>query len=416
MMLFERDIWNEIWVTLTRNKLRTALTAFGVSWGLFMLMIMLGASNGLENGVSREFAGRVSNSVVLWSQSTSIAYEGFQKGRRVEMNNDDAEAIQKQVESVDVVSPGLQLGGWRGANNVTFDGLSGAFEINGYYPNALKIKLLQIPLGRFINNRDIEEKTKVCVVGKIVRDQLFKGANPIGEYINIQGVNFRVVGQFNSGRSGDDAEDEDRSIYIPFSTFQHVFNQGDKIGWLVLTSKAGYPASKAEADVKKLLMKRHHIHPEDVRAFGSWNLEQNMQRTMRIFVGIEALSWFVGVLTLIAGIIGISNIMLVIIKERTREIGIQRALGSTPIRIVSQVVLESLTLTAISGIIGFLAGVYTIELAGKFIAHDFFTDPEINLNIALTALTILIISGALAGVIPASRALRIKPIEALRTE
>lgn len=415
--MFDRDRWEEIWATLSRNKLRTILTAFGVSWGILMLLIMLGAGNGLQSGVQREFSGMVSNSIFMWSQGTSMPYKGYRKGRWYSFNNGDTKALKSQIEEIDLISPGLQLGGWRGANNVSRNNKIGAFEINGYYPVAQEVKIMRVPQGRFINDKDIEEKRKICIIGDIVKDVLFeKGEDVLGKYIKIQGIYFKVVGQFKSARSGDDAENEDRSIYIPFTTFQHVFNKGDKVGWYVMTSKKGIPAAVLDQKARTLLKARHSIHPKDERAIGGWNLEEEMQKFNNIFKGINILSWTVGVLTLLAGIIGVSNIMLVIIKERTQEIGIRRALGATPLNIITQIILESILLTTLAGVSGFMVGIGLLENLGVLIQHQYFTNPEVDFNVAVTALTILVCSGAFAGIIPATRAVSIKPIDALRTE
>lgn len=415
--MFDRDRWEEIYATLTSNKTRTFLTAFGVSWGILMLMIMLGAGNGLQKGAKSEFSGMASNSIFMWSQSTSYAYKGYKKGRRISFNNEDTQALKDNLEEIDLISPGLQLGGWRGANNVSRKEKIGAFEINGYSPVAQEVKMMRVPKGRFINDRDMDEQRKVCVIGKSVADVLFeKDEEPIGDYIKIQGVYFKVVGQFKSSRKGDEAEDEDRSVYIPFTTFQQVFNQGDKVGWFVMTSKAGIPASVLDEKARALLKKRHHVHPDDIRAIGGWNLEEEIKKFDVIFTGINILSWTVGTLTLLAGIIGVSNIMLVIIKERTQEIGIRRALGATPLSVITQIIMESVTLTTMAGSTGLLIGILLLENLGSLVQHQYFREPEVDANTALGALIILIVFGVLAGIIPAMRAISIKPIDALRTE
>jgi putative ABC transport system permease protein len=414
--MFDQDRWNEIYQTLSKNKLRTALTAFGVTWGILMLIIMLGASNGLRRGVAREFEGRIENSVFMWSNTTTMAYKGFKKGRYFRLNNDDTEALLEQVPEIDLLSPGLQLGGWRGANNVTYKDKVGAFEINGYYPEAQQIKLMSVPLGRFINEQDIKEARKICVLGAITREQLFGDQNPLGEYVTIQGVNFQVVGQFKSAQKGEDAEEEDQSLYVPFTTSQKAFNQGDDVHWYAMTSKKGIPASVVEEKAKNLLKKRHTVHPDDIRDIGSWNMEEEVMKFNRIFDGITALSWFVGILTLLAGIIGISNIMVIIIKERTKEIGIRRAIGAAPSSIMVQIMLESVALTTIAGIMGIIGGVWLLELAGPNIQHDFFNDPSVDFKIMMLAFFVLILSGLIAGIIPSLRATRIKPIDALRSE
>ena len=413
--MFDLDRWAEIYQTLSKNKLRSALTAFGVVWGIIMLIIMLGAGNGLQNGVSRDFEGRVANSVFMWSQSTSIPYKGFKKGRYIRLNNDDTEAL-RDIPQLDLLSPGLQLGGWRGANNVSYKSRTGAFEINGFAPEVRFIKLLKMRDGRFLNDRDMGEERKVCVIGKITQDVLFQDEDPLGKYVKINGVYFQVVGTFSSGLNGDNSEDENRSIYLPFKTFQKAFNQGNSVHWYVMTSKKGIPVSVVEDAAKVMLKKRHTVHPDDPRAIGGWNMEKEVQKFNMIFNGIKALSWFVGVLTLLAGVIGISNIMLIIIRERTQEIGIRRALGATPVSIVTQIILESMILTTMSGVVGIILGVWLLEGLAPLIHHDYFENPEVQFSVVLKAFGILLFAGVLAGIIPSLRAVKIKPIEALRTE
>ncbi|MGB0391912.1 MAG: ABC transporter permease [Salibacteraceae bacterium] len=413
--MFDIDRWAEIYQTLSKNKLRSALTAFGVIWGIIMLIVMLGAGSGLQNGVESDFSGRVANSVFMWSNTTSIPYKGFKKNRWFSLTNDDTRALE-DLPGLDLISPGLQLGGWRGANNVTYKNRTGAFEINGFAPDVQYIKLLKMQTGRFLNDRDLSEFRKVCVIGKITTSVLFPDEDPIGKYIQISGVYFQVVGTFHSGLNGDNAEDEDRSIYIPFTTFQKAFNQGNSVHWFTLTSKNGVDINDLEADAKMLLKKRHDVHPDDPRAIGAWNMSKEVEKFNMIFTGIKALSWFVGTLTLLAGVIGISNIMLIIIRERTQEIGVRRALGATPVSIVIQIVLESMILTTFSGILGIIFGVWLLEFLGPYIQHDYFSNPEVQFSTVFTAFGILIISGVLAGIIPSLRAVNIKPIEALRTE
>ena len=413
--MFDLDRWKEIYQTLSKNKLRSALTAFGVIWGIIMLIVMLAAGSGLQNGVSRDFSGRVANSVFMWSNTTSMAYKGFKKNRWFALTNDDTEAL-KEIPELDLLSPGLQLGGWRGANNVTYKSRTGAFEVNGFQPSVQYIKLLKMTSGRFINDRDLQEERKICVIGKITKNVLFPNEDPLGKYIKVSGVYFQVVGTFQSSLNGDDSEDEDRSIYIPFNTFQKAFNQGNRVHWFVMTSKKGIKASVVEEKAKTILKARHAVHPDDPRAIGGWNLEKQMDKFNVIFTGIQALSWFVGTLTLLAGVIGISNIMLIIIRERTQEIGIRRAIGATPVNVVLQIILESMILTTLSGIIGIIIGVWLIEIVGPYIQHDYFSNPEVKFEVVVKAFAILSLSGILAGIIPSVRAVQIKPIDALRTE
>ena len=417
MVIFNRDIWEEVYQTLSRNKLRTALTAFGVGWGVFMLLIMLGAGNGLEKGVSSEFSGMATNSIFVRSRPTTMPYEGFSKGRWIFFDNSDTEAMKSEIPEIEYVSPGLQLGGWRGANNVKRKDKIGAFEINGYLPNVAKIKLLQMKEGRFLNEIDNKEKRKVVVIGERVKEVLYASDEEVvGSYIQALGINFKVIGSFKSSKSGNSGDAENQSIYIPFSTFQKVFNMGDRVQWYVITSQDNIPASFVDAKVKNLLKLRHKVHPEDPGGVGSFNLEEEFNKVNAVFLGIKGLSWFVGIFTLLAGVIGISNIMLVIIKERSKEIGIRRSIGAKPIHIINQILLEAVVLTVFSGAAGLMLSVVILELLGPVIKDDAFRNPGVDVNIAQTAVFILLISGLLAGLIPAYRAVKIRPVDALRTE
>jgi len=407
----------EIFEVLSRNKLRTFFTAFGVGWGILMLVVMLGAGKGLENGVQRQFGGMAANSIFMWSRPTSLPYKGFKEGRYFNFNNDDTKALLNNIPEIEYLSPGLQLGGWRGDNNVKRGDKIGAFEINGFTPDAQYVKLLKIPEGRFINDTDIEYKRKICLIGKRVKEVLFDPSeDPIGEYIAVQGVHFKIVGLFESSRYGDQATNENQSIYIPFSTFQSAFNAGNRVYWYVITAYPDVSAALVEDKAKKLLKERHSVHPDDPRGIGGFNAAKEFGKVNNVFIGIQFLSWFVGVLTLFAGVIGISNIMLVIIKERTKEIGIRRSVGATPFSIISQIMMESVLLTSIAGGLGLALGVWILEIFGDLIEHDAFTNPEVDFNVALSALVILIIAGILAGLMPAHRAVRINPVDALRSE
>ena len=242
-----------------------------------------------------------------------------------------------------------------------------------------------------------------------------KAAEAAGDEVSEEAIEV-VVNELEEVESEDDSEDEDRSIYLPFTTFQQAFNQGDHVHWYVMTSKKGIPVSEVEEQAKQLLKLRHDVHPDDLRAIGGWNLEREVLKFNMIFNGIKALSWFVGILTLFAGVIGISNIMLIIIRERTQEIGVRRALGATPQNIIGQIILESLILTVLSGIVGIISGVWLIEWVGPFVQHDYFANPEVDFSVVFTAFMVLVFSGILAGILPSVRAIQIKPIEALRTE
>ena len=414
-MQFEK--LKEIFEVLSRNRVRTFFTAFGVGWGILMLVVMLGAGKGLENGVMQQFGGMAANSMFMWSQPTSLPYKGFKEGRYFNFNNGDTKALRENIPEIEYISPGLQLGGWRGDNNVKRGDKIGAFEINGYTPDARYVKLLKVPEGRFINESDLQSRAKICIIGKRVREILFDPEeDPLGEYLSIQGVHFKVVGLFESSRYGDQADNENQSIYIPFNTFQTAFHVGDRVYWYVITAYPDVSASVVEQKAKKLLKERHSVHPDDPRGVGGWNAAEEFAQVNAVFIGIQFLSWFVGVLTLFAGVIGISNIMLVIIKERTKEIGIRRSVGATPWSIISQIILESMLLTSIAGCIGLALGVWILELFGDAIEHEAFANPEVDFGVAVTALITLIFAGIVAGLMPANRAVRINPVDALRSE
>jgi putative ABC transport system permease protein len=421
-MMFDIDNLQEIVSTLKENKLRSILTAFGVFWGIFILIILLGTGNGLYHGVMQEFSDLATNSFFIWPRPTTKPYKGFPRGRKFNFNNEDTQALRQQIADIEYIAPRNQLGGSRGVTNVTRGLKNGAFNINGDYPEIARIKLMDITSGRFINLLDLREKRKVAVIGKRVRKILFApDEDPIGQYIRANGVYFRVVGVFKSKSEGDEAEEETQTVFIPFTTFQQAFNYGNIVSWFSMTTKMSVPASLVEMKAMELLARRHQVAPDDPHAMGRWNTEKQFKKMNDLFIGINALLWFVGISTLIAGAIGVSNIMLVIVKERTKEIGIKRAIGATPIAVTSQIILESVLLTIVAGYWGLVAGVGTVELVSVTLKvsgskMDLFRNPEVNLSIALIALGILVLSGALAGLIPAHRAMRVKPVEAIRIE
>jgi len=421
-MIIDRDSWHEIFSTLKKNKLRSFMTAFGVFWGIFMLIIMLGAGNGLSNGAMNEFNRLASNSVFVWTRTTTIPYKGFPRGRKFYLNNDDTKALRQQIPEIEHIAPRNQLGGHRGVANVTRGLKDGAFGINGDYPEIIHIKLMDIIAGRFLNHLDLNENRKVAVIGTRVFEVLFESAQkPIGQYIEVQGVYFKVIGVFKSRGEGDEADEDTQIIYIPFTTFQQVFNYSKRVSWFSLTSIKGVPASDVERKAVALLADRHQVSPDDAPAFGRYNTEKEYNQMLDLFAGINFLTWFVGTFTLIAGVIGVSNIMLIVVKERTKEIGIRRAIGATPFGIVGQIVLESILLTTVAGYFGLVAAVGAVEivstaLKGTGSGTEFFKNPEVDLTVALIALGILIVSGALAGLIPGKRAIGVRPVEAIRTE
>jgi len=421
-MIFDRDNWQEIFHSLKQNKLRTFLTAFGVFWGIFLLLIMLGASKGLQNGAMDNFSDRATNSLYIWTRPTTLPYKGFPVGRRFRFDNEDIKALKQHIPEIQYLGPRNQIGGHRGATNVTRGLKDGAFSINGDYPEYRHIQLLKITNGRFINDLDMQDRRKVAVIGTRVREILFeKEEDPLGEYILVRGVYFKVVGVFTTNSEGDEAEEETQTIFIPFTTFQHAFNFGKRVSWFSITSQPHVPASVVEQKAVALLAERHQVSPDDRLAFGRYNVEKEYRKMVNLFKGIRILTWFVGIFTLIAGVIGVSNIMLIIVKERTREIGIRRAIGATPFNIISQIMAESVLLTALSGYIGLFTGVVIIELVSQVLIAtgakaDYFKNPEIDFRVAIASLSILVICGALAGLIPGRKAVSIKPVEAIRDE
>ncbi len=416
--MFDSDRWSEIWNTLSRNKLRSFLTAFGVGWGIFMLIVMLGAGNGLSNGVSKAFAGWASNSAFVWTQPTSLPYKGFPRGRYFNFDNQDIDLIRSKMVGLDALAPRLQLGGYRAGNNVEYKGRTGAFSVNGDVPDILRIQGTEVIKGRFINDMDLSQSRKVAVIGTRVAELLYPdGEEPLGSWMKIQGVYFQVVGVHKPKASSNMGGDQSAVIHVPFTTFQRAFNAMNQVHWIAMTAHPGTPVSELQSQMKTLLAQKHRIHPDDDLAFGGFNVEEMFDLTNNLFQAITGLGWFVGILTLIAGAIGVSNIMLVIIRERTKEIGIRRSLGASPRSITAQIVMESLTLTVIAGYLGLLAGMLLLEGVNAIgIESDFFAQPEIDLRVALIALGVLILSGLLAGFFPARRALAINPVDALRAE
>jgi putative ABC transport system permease protein len=418
MSLIDRDHWREIYEALRGNKVRTFLTAFGVFWWIFMLMVMLASGNGLWNGVSQGFSEQATNAVYIWSQRTSKPWRGMPTGRAVQFDTGDVDAIRTQVAEASLICPRNQLGGFQGGNNVTRGTKSGAFSIMGDVPEFIFVHPLTITSGRFLNRIDLDERRKVAVIGTRVREVLFdRNEDPLNQSLRINGVTFRVIGTFKPIRPGGDNNEQTQQIVVPFTAFQSAFHYGDRVGWFALIPKDGAPGSALETKTLALLKERHRVAPDDTRAFGHYNSEIEFGKITGLFTGIRALVWIVGIGTLSAGVIGVSNIMLVIVRERTNEIGVRRAVGATPLAITAQIIFESLVLTMLAGYLGLVAGVGVVEIISRAIAgnpSEMFQNPEVSFASALTTLAILIVSGILAGLIPARRAVKISPVEALR--
>ena len=421
--IFSRDSWSEIIEALSSNWFRTVLTAFGVLWGIFILVILLAAGNGLENGVKQGFSGMATNSMFMWSQTASKPYKGLPKGRRYSFKIGDVDAIKQNVPNLRFVSPRNQLGGFRGSNNVVRGLKTGAFNVYGDYPEIIQQQPMDITMGRFLNHSDIQEKRKVAIIGEGVKTTLYEREEEvIGSYIKINGVNFMVVGMYKKkSNGGGDAEEAQKEIYVPFSSFSQAFNRADNVGWMAITAQDGSSITNLKEQVFDVIKSRHTIHPEDDRAIGNFDLYQEFSKINGLFTALNFVAYFVGILVLLSGIIGISNIMLIVVKERTKEIGIRRALGATPWSIRTQILLESIFLTIISGMAGIALASAVLALVnyameGMDTTDTMFLNPSVNIGVVMVALTILIISGLLAGLIPAQNAIRVKPVDALRTE
>jgi putative ABC transport system permease protein len=420
--MFDLDLWKEIVSALKKNRLRSFMTAFGVFWGIFMLIIMSGAGKALENGIMDGIKSFATNSAFFWTERTSKPHEGFQRGRTWNYKNSDMEYIKTHINDVEYLSPRLFGPNANSGDNTIRGEKSGAFNIYGDYPEFYKIDPWTPLKGRLLNDIDILQNRKVCIIGERVEEVLFEeGEDPIGEYLKINGVYFQVVGVVHpETRMNIGGGQKNETIMIPFSTMQRTYNMGDIVHFFSVTSQPGVPVSRLENRLKELLKARHHVAPDDLQAIGSFNIEVEYIKYKGLFSGIQILTWIVGIGTLLAGVIGVSNIMMVIIRERTQEIGIQRAIGATPSTVMLHIVAESVFLTVLAGYIGLSLGVGLLELLN--IALDtgsnemFFRRPEISFNMALSALAVLVFSGIFAGLIPARRAVKIKPIDAIREE
>ena len=422
--MFDYDKWQEILSTIRNNKLRTALTMFGVFWGILMLMLLLGSGQGLANGMTRDFERVGTNTVIVWGNRTTKPYQGMLAGRAVQFTNEDTIAIRRNIDEIEHISPIIQLGGWsgiQGNTSVTRKNKKGRFVVKGDYPDLRNIMNIEIINGRFINDLDIKEKRKVAVIGENIQKILFKKSeNIIGETININGVNFNIIGFHKTMGANDFWSERDRNtVYTPFTTIQHAFNYRNTLGWYAFGAKRNINSNDLEKKIRALLMKRHMVHPEDKAALGSYNSQKDYDQVQGLLKGIRVFVWFVGLCTLLAGVIGVSNIMMIIVNERTKEIGIRKSMGATPFSIVSLIMQESVFLTTIAGYVGLLLGIALIELLRKILGTmgeqmSLISRPEINLQVAALAMLVIIIGGVFAGILPARKAASISPMEAIR--
>jgi putative ABC transport system permease protein len=417
--MFDLDNWQEVWATLRSNRLRTFLTALGVFWGILMLMAMLGFGSSMQEGTRRQMKGVATNVLWVWGQTTTIAHDGLPVGRQVKFDISDIENLRR-LEGIEWLAPRLRLGGWMSGFNVSYEGKTGSYAVFADYPDFRHILSFDYQAGRFINDRDIAEKRKVAVIGQAIRDELFPpDVNPIGRYIKISGVYFEVVGITKTLRSGQQGDQDAHTAFVPFTTLKSAFHMGDRVGFFALTAKPGSDGPELERQVRATLAKSHRVSPADQLAIGSFNAFVFFGKLQNFFLVLAIVAWIVGGATLLAGVVGVSNIMLITVKERTKEIGVRKALGATPTSIVAMVMKESIVLTAIAGLLGVAAGTGLLAVASAVLENlptSPMGPPILSLKTVLTAVAVLVTAGGIAGIMPAAHAASIKPIEALRTE
>ena len=411
--LFDSDSWQEIYGSIRKNKTRTVITIIGVLWGIFLLVVLLGAARGMENGFKKIFGDFATNSVFVWTQRTDTPFKGFQKGRTFSLKNKDIEALLSEYSNeIKLLAPRNQTN-----KLLVHDFKSGNFRVSGDYPILDQIQKKKLIEGRFLNENDMLSNAKVTVISEDIYKQLFeKGEEAIGRYIKINAINYKVIGIY-APSNGIDLDGD--TAYIPFSTFKRVYNTANEIDWMVITANPGVDIEQLESDVLLTLKNLHKVHPEDKRAFGSFNLGKEIDKFTGFLSGMQFLTWFVGIATLIAGVFAIGNILLITVKERTKEIGIRRALGATPRSIRQQIILESVFLTTIAGMLGIVFGgiiLFVIDVTVGQGEDAALINPTVNIPIIGIAFLTLIFLGTLIGLIPAHMATIVKPIEALREE
>lgn len=407
--MFDLDKWQEIFLSLNRHKLRTILTAFGVFWGIFMLVLLLGAGNGLFNSVEHDFADEAINSIWLTPRRTTMPYQGLKKGRQIKFDNSDYNFIQEHFEGIDEITGRFFLSGDK---KVTYKDKSLSFPVQSIHPAFRKIENLGILEGRFLTKQDLDEVRKVCVIGTKAKENLFGDENPLGEMITIDNVVYKVIGVFT-----DSSDWILKNIYIPITTAQKVYSGQNRLHRIMFTTQGTdvEEISKIEEQVLSAFAARKNFDPADKRAIWSSNNAEDFEEFAGMMTAIKGIIWLVGIFTIIAGVIGVSNIMLIIVKDRTKEIGIRKSLGATPFSIVSMILQESIFITALAGYAGMASGVLLISLC-KNIKTDFWRTPHVDLSVILMATFVLVISGALAGLIPALKAARVNPVIAMKSD
>ena len=420
-IIFDRDTWQEIFGSIQKNKVRTIITVVGVLWGIFIYIALSGAAKGLDNGFEREFENVAMNSMFVWAQSTSIPYDGFKTGRNPQLKIQDVQTLRNNVPEIQFIAPRNAKGVFDGSggSEIVRGSKSGTYAIYGDFPEYTKIATKKIyDGGRFINQADIDNERKVCVIGERTQKELFeKDEKPVGKFIRVDNIYFQVIGVHKYIQGGGFESDGD--VFIPFSTFKKLYNTGDNVDWFTIAAYDDTDVIAVEEQVKQTLKRIHRVSPKDERAFGSFNLGEIFGKIMGFAKGMTFLSLIVGIATIIAGVIGIGNILLISVKERTKELGIRRALGATPGEVKAQIILESVFLTFIAGVFGIILGAFVlsgIDMATANLDNFPYTNPTVPISFVLGALLIMITLGTLIGLIPAQRAVSIKPIDALREE
>ena len=414
--MFNIERWQEIFEAIAKNKLRTFLTGISVASGIFILVILLGVGRGLENGIAKQFEQDAEGTISVWAGTTTKEYKGLNPGRQIQFRNSDYElASQKFGDQIDVNE--ASVNSWGGS--IIYGKENGNYQYRGVYSDYDIIENTSMIIGRYINNNDVKNNEKVAVIGQKIQRDLFKEKNPLGEQISVDGVNFKVVGVY----SDPGGERDESIIYVPLTTFQKAFGRGDKISRLnyLLKKKPTFEAAMAASEkfskeLELMLKSKNSVAPDDERGITVNNDFENVKKFYDLNVYIKLFFWWVGICTIIAGVVGVSNIMLIIVKERTKEIGIRKALGASPISIIAMILHESIFITAISGFVGLISALMLLELVGPYVKSDYFLNPEVDLNIAITTLILLVFAGTVAGFFPAYHAAKIKPIVALRDE
>lgn len=418
VFLFKRDTWQEVFSSIGKNRTRTAITVVGVLWGIFLLIVLLGMARGMKSGFARLFGDFATNSVFIWSRRSSISYGGFPPGRRIQLELGDIAVLQERVLDIAFITPRNQLGLWKTAPpNVSYRLQSYSFPVFGDYPLINQVSRKRLIAGRFLNDTDLRDRRKVVVISEKDASQLFReGEDPIGKYLQINNLYFQVVGVYHPNPNM--RTDPDEAIYMPFTSFQRAFNQGDKIAWMIMDLKADSEAGVTERRAISVLKQLHHLSPEDTRAIHAFNMSENFDKLTGFLDGIELLTLIVGIATFLAGVIAIGNILLISVRERTREIGVRRALGATPGSVRGLILLESVFLTLLAGLLGIVFGVGILAFLNAYITgRDVpFYNPTVSLWFLFASLLLMVSLGTLIGLIPAQRAVSIRPIDALRDE